>query len=202
MVLSSAQVTMFQLAADNQADRARSAYLRALLRQPAQYFDEHPPEDVVARMSEDTVAMRNGIGSKLGQGIHNLSTFFAAMAVGFFFSWEMTLIMFTNVPVAVAGTMLIEWAGDGLEKALSDANGFAGQAAAQAIAAIRTVSAFGRERTEATRYSKRLGEAQQKGITKQYYFGLGMGMYAREFAGARTGYGSDRHVQSSQFATD
>lgn len=148
LVASYLETTLFMLAADNQVMRAREDYLQALLRQPAEYYDTHPAEAVAGRMAEDTIAMRNGLGAKLGQGLHFGSSCIAGLAVGFYFSWEMTLLMFAMIPIAMVGGFLVEWSGDQLEKKLADAYAYAGQAATEAIAAIRTVAAFGRERTE------------------------------------------------------
>jgi len=177
LVASYLETTLFMLAADNQVMRAGEDYLKALLRQPAEYYDTHPAEGVAGRMAEDTIAMRNGLGAKIGHALHDGATFVFALAAGFYFSWEMSTLMFGLIPVALVGGFLIEWSGDALEKKLADANGYAGQAATEAIAAIRTVAAFGRERTELQRYRRRLQGAEEAGIKKQYYFGLGMGVF-------------------------
>ena len=166
LVASYLETTLFMLAADNQVMRAREDYLKALLRQPTEYYDTHPAEGVAGRMAEDTIAIRAGIGEKLGQGINYLTAAVVGLGVGFYFSWEMTLLMFALIPFAIAGGALIEWSGDGLEKKMAEAYAFAGQAATEAIASVRTVTAFGRERTKLKRYSERLQAAEDAGITK------------------------------------
>jgi len=147
-----------------------------------EYFDTYSAESLAGRMAEDTIAIRNGIGAKLGQGLHFGASCFVGLGVGFYFNWKMTLLIFGVLPLAALGGMLIEWSSDQLEKESSEAYDHAGSAAAAAIGAIRTVIAFGRERTEIKRYSDRLQPAEDAGIRKQSYFGAGNGVFFLMFS--------------------
>jgi len=170
------QYTLLNLAAIRQVKKLREAYLKAMLKQDIAWFDQVGAGALTQRISSDTVIIEEAIGSKFGDMLRFVSTFFSGFIMGFVNGWKMTLVLIAVTPLlAIAGAFLM-WVMSSLSKKGQDAYADAGAIATEVISAIKTVASFGGERKEAERYSVNLDKAAQLGIKRGFLAGLGLGL--------------------------
>lgn len=68
-----------------QANRIRHAYLASVLRQEVAFFDTDTTSGKLLHgLNEDTATIQNGIGEKVGNFVHHVSTVLVGLAIGEF----------------------------------------------------------------------------------------------------------------------
>jgi ATP-binding cassette subfamily B (MDR/TAP) protein 1 len=89
-------------------DRLRAAVMRALLRQDQAYFDT-PRRDLdtlVKLIAEDSEAVHMLWGPALGYKVQIAVNLIAGIAVAFFFSWKLALVMLLLLPVILVAAIV------------------------------------------------------------------------------------------------
>ncbi|KAA0159934.1 hypothetical protein FNF31_04579 [Cafeteria roenbergensis] len=198
-VLSFLEVGLSSVAAERQVARIREQYMRALLRQEMAFYDSQDPGEVASRLTEDTIAIVNGFGEKLGNAVQFIGSFLVGLSVGFARGWDLTLVVLAFIPLLVLPMMVLKTAKEVLERLSGDAYARAGAAASEAISNIRTVVAFNGAGAESRRFNKQLGVAELVTVRGGRVVGMALGMfwlsilcsYAAAFA-----YGASRIRQS------
>ena len=155
----------------------RYQYLRALLYQDIGFHDKNKAGDMASRLAEQSTTMVTGMGNKLGATGHHLGTFVGGLAVGFFFSPELTGVILAFFPGFIIAGSLLEMSGSKYEKRIADAYASANAIASEAITSIKTVIAFSRERSEIKRYEDNLHDAQTQGTNRSAMSGLAWGLF-------------------------
>lgn len=136
------KASLFKVSALRQYARFKQAYLDAVLRQDVSWFDNTNAGEIMARMTTDTTKIAEAMGDKVAILVEALGTFFFGIIVGFYISWELSLVILSLAPVmgilmAVVMKIVQKWMDYDPN---ADAN--AGGLSQQAIGAIKTVSAF------------------------------------------------------------
>jgi ATP-binding cassette subfamily B (MDR/TAP) protein 1 len=176
LVASSLEVGLPMISAERQAARIRKAFLHALLRQPPSWHDLNKDAgEVSSRLSEDVITIQGGMGEKLALGVQYAVTFIAGLAVGFYTSWKLTLVIMASTPLLIGIVVFIKVAITKAEKQGADAYARAGDAATETFSLIRTVCAFGGEDAEVKRYDKFLAVAEMWGVRKGHSMALAVG---------------------------
>ena len=93
------QFALANVSAVRQVRALRSAYVQALLRQDLAWCDAHPPGELAARLTEDTVALEDAIGGKFSLISQSIATFLAGVVLAFSLSWKMSLVLLGFIPV-------------------------------------------------------------------------------------------------------
>jgi ATP-binding cassette subfamily B (MDR/TAP) protein 1 len=169
------QVTCWKLAALNQINRIRQAYIRAILRKDITWFDTRKVAELSAQMDSDCKLIQDGMSDKVSAAIQFLSMFFAGIIVGFTQGWQLTLIIFAVTPLlAIGGALLTKFLGEMSSKS-QKTYGKAGAIASQAIHAMPTVSQCNAQEKEAGKYDEAIKEAQKIGERKSRITGAMMG---------------------------
>ncbi len=83
-----AAVGFFSISSHRQAKRIRVAYLEAILRQEVAYFDANSPGEVATRLTEDTIAIQQGMAEKAGTVVQFLFMAVFGFVLGFARSWQ------------------------------------------------------------------------------------------------------------------
>ncbi|TGZ63862.1 hypothetical protein CRM22_006671 [Opisthorchis felineus] len=171
LVTSFIHALMLRYAAKQQLNRIRLLYFKALLRQEVSWIDRHPIGSLLVKLSHDTYLIEQGIGTKLGEFVQNVSSFISGIIASFALGWKLTLAACATLPFMVAaftlfGVFTRYFAGKQLK-----AYARAGSIAHQALTAIRTVLAFGGEQKELHRYSEELESAKRVGIKRNTALG-------------------------------
>lgn len=121
------------------------------------------------------MVIRDAIGEKLGMLMQFGAMFFSGFAVGFFKTWQLTLVIVAITPLLAAGgfmmmTIMADAVGEGL-----GAYAKAGSIAEETFSMIRTVVSYACEERQAAKYRKELEVAEREGIKKAKFGGLSMG---------------------------
>ncbi|EXJ70002.1 uncharacterized protein A1O5_07075 [Cladophialophora psammophila CBS 110553] len=133
----------FSFAGEAITQRTCEAYLQSIMRQNIAFFDKVGAGEVVSRITGDMNMIQDGISQKLGLTVAGVTTFFAALAVGFVRSWKLTLIMLS---VTVLIILIMGGAGKGMKKyqiQANDAYAVGATVAEEAFTSIRSTTAFG-----------------------------------------------------------
>jgi ATP-binding cassette, subfamily B (MDR/TAP), member 1 len=95
--------------ANSVAMRTKQAYLKAILRQEAAWFDLVNYMELGARMEKETLAINKALGEKFGEYIKSIGTLISGLCVGFAKGWSLALCILIIGPfMAVAGG-LMQW---------------------------------------------------------------------------------------------
>ncbi|GLJ10914.1 hypothetical protein SUGI_0137880 [Cryptomeria japonica] len=151
---------------ERQAARLRRKYLRAVLRQDAQFFDTRGTDtaEVVNVVTNDTLLIQDVLGEKAPFFIKNVTTFIGSYAASFYLSWKLTLVIFPLVillitPGFIYGKILMRLARDTHAQ-----NNKAGTTVEQALSSIRTVYSFVGEHGLIKKYSCVLDTIVKQGL--------------------------------------
>ncbi|CAE7517987.1 ABCB5 [Symbiodinium sp. CCMP2592] len=172
---ASLQGFSFAYFVDSQVKKMRPMYFDAMLHQDVGWFDTHSPGALAGEMTADLEAFHEAFGTKLGVSIMSSSGLITGLAVGFFLSWEIPLLMLATLPLMSAGAFIM---GQAVLDAVQEVQGPYEKAAALAdemLFAIRTVVAFGGEAREIRRYSDAVSSASKGGLRNRIKMGFGMG---------------------------
>ncbi|KAL5111589.1 ATP-dependent translocase ABCB1 [Taenia crassiceps] len=164
------------LSAKRQSRRIRLLLFKHILRQDIAWFDEQSSGNLITKLSYNVDQIEGGIGDRLGNFIQNVTTAIVAAVVSLINGWKLALVSFTMAPFILGAFMTLGFA---LRKYAAKeiiAYERAGSVAAEILASIRTVFAFGCQEKESARYEKELGASAHVFILKCLLMGFGMGM--------------------------
>uniref|UniRef100_A0A914M010 ABC-type xenobiotic transporter n=1 Tax=Meloidogyne incognita TaxID=6306 RepID=A0A914M010_MELIC len=156
--------------------RLRQNYLRAILRQDIAWFDTVQTGNLTARLSDDLERVREGLGDKASLFIQMFAAFISSFVVGFFYSWQMTVVMALFTP-AIALTSA--WMGRmtaSRTQVEQDKYAIAGAIAEETLSSMRTIHSLNAEQQELERYEKALEDGRKTGLLKYLYMALGVGI--------------------------
>lgn len=154
-------------AASRGAANVRRAYMRAMVAQDVSFFDDARAGELSAATSEKVQDVQNGTAKKLGELIQAVCTGIGGLAVGFYFSWKLTLVIMAGVPFLGGATFLLVKATTLLAQA-NPAYEKAGAVATESLAAVRVTSALNAQGPAAERYEAHLGEAERHATRNQW----------------------------------
>ncbi|KAJ8103745.1 P-loop containing nucleoside triphosphate hydrolase protein [Lipomyces tetrasporus] len=161
MILSYIQMSIFIGRGEVLSSRIRENYLRATLKQNIGYFDKLGSGEITTRISSDTLLIQDAISEKVGFIVSNVTTFFAAFALGFALSYKLTFIMM-SVAVFILTTFFIS--SGKMTKYYKLALGgvsTGGTLAEEVLSSVRNVQAFGIQDRLALKYDKFLTISQK-----------------------------------------
>jgi ATP-binding cassette, subfamily B (MDR/TAP), member 1 len=121
---------------------------------------------MAARLTEDTITIATGIGDKLTSTVRFIATFVIGIALGFYHSWAVTLVVFATVPAISILMFRLKVSTERYEAAVAAAYARAGDVVKEALSAVRLVLAFGGVETEVARYDTHLAPAQENSSKK------------------------------------
>ncbi|XP_022715340.1 uncharacterized protein LOC111274727 isoform X5 [Durio zibethinus] len=199
------EITCWRLVGERSAQRIRTKYLRAVLRQDISFFDtEVSTGDIMHGISSDVAQIQEVMGEKMAHFIHHIFTFICGYAVGFLQSWKVSLVVFSVTPLMMFCGIAYKAIYGGLtaeEEVINFTvigNVFsvgllvlvfwfifldlqvsyrgAGTLAEQAISSIRTVFSFVAEDNLAARYAELLAKSVPLGAKIGFAKGAGMGV--------------------------
>eukprot|EP00095_Tigriopus_kingsejongensis_P002534 snap_masked-scaffold344_size201325-processed-gene-0.9 protein:Tk02534 transcript:snap_masked-scaffold344_size201325-processed-gene-0.9-mRNA-1 annotation:"P-glycoprotein" len=174
-VMSYVFVTCLNHAAECQVYRIRGLFLKSVLRQDIGWYDTNQTGDFASRMTEDLNKVQEGMGEKIGMFIFFATIFVASLINAFVHGWELTLVIFSVMPVLVISTAIIAGSQTYLTARELKAYGKAGSVAEEVLSSVRTVVAFGGQSKEVGRFEHNLIFARKAGIMRGMLTGVGGG---------------------------
>ncbi|KAI1711157.1 ABC transporter transmembrane region domain-containing protein [Ditylenchus destructor] len=176
LVTSYIQIACWESMAERIVHSLRQNYMKAMLRQEIAWFDKVQTGNLTARLTDDLERVREGVGDKASLFIQQLAAFVAGFAVGFFYNWQMTLVMVIFTPfLAITNA----WAGKVAAtrtQVEQEKYAVAGAIADETFSSIRTVQAMNGQRQEIERYERALEEGRKTGLLKYMYMGISLGL--------------------------
>eukprot|EP00898_Chlorokybus_atmophyticus_P004111 jgi/Chlat1/4700/Chrsp3S05626 len=205
-IVSYLEVGFWMLTGERQSARIRQKYLQAVLRQDVGYFDtEVNTGSLVSHITGDTITIQDGLGEKVGNFLHHLTTFVTGYSVGFIYAWKLTFVMIAITPlIAFAGSIMAVALTSSAKKG-QEAYAEAGGVAEQSISCIRTVKAFGGEQKAWQSYSDALAKSLQSGKRNAWQSGFGLAFTYFTFYGTcalALWYGSKLIIDDGQTGGD
>jgi ATP-binding cassette, subfamily B (MDR/TAP), member 1 len=94
---------------EHMTQKLRERYLTAILNQNIAFFDKLGAGEITTRITGDMSSIQDGISQKIGLTLTGVSTFFAALIVGFVKNWKLTLIL-TSVVVSMVSLISLSTA--------------------------------------------------------------------------------------------
>jgi ATP-binding cassette subfamily B (MDR/TAP) protein 1 len=165
------QTAIFTRVAVNLTQKIRERYYAALIHQDISFFDHEDQGSLSVSVVETSIVIQDGLGEKLGLAIQFTSAFFLGIGVGFWYSWQLALVLCALVPFMV---ILIGLATKTIQKSAkrsTEAYNSAGGYATEILSSIRTVASLGFEGDTIDKYDDLLKITETAGIT------AGLGRY-------------------------
>ncbi|KAK3410679.1 hypothetical protein EUGRSUZ_J02615 [Eucalyptus grandis] len=171
------QITCWRLVGDRAAQRIRTNYLRAVLRQDIGFFDTQVSTgDIMHGISSDVAQIQEVMGEKMAYFVYHIFAFICGYAVGFFQSWKVSLAVFAVTPLTMFCGIAYKAVYVGLASKEEVSYRRAGSVAEQAVSSIRTVFSFVAEDNLAARYAELLSSLIPIGAKVGFAKGAGIGV--------------------------
>ena len=166
------------------SNRIRTKVLNAILAQDMTFFDTQGSAGALLSILNESVnTMQDGIGEKVSNFAMNICTFIIALVIAFTYSWDMTLVIMSVLPVmAVTGFLisnLISWS----ETKGADAYRKSGGVANETLANMKTIAAFNAQQVMTKNYTAFLDPPKKFQIKQQWASGFVIGMTNMTFFG-------------------
>lgn len=147
LVFNTLQHYYWDVVGENLTKRVREKMLEAVLKMEMAWFDqeENDSSRIAARLSLDANNVRSAIGDRISVIMQNSALMLVACTAGFVLQWRLALVLIGVFPVVVAATVLQKMFMKGFSGDLEAAHAKATQLAGEAVANVRTVSAFNSE---------------------------------------------------------
>jgi ATP-binding cassette subfamily B (MDR/TAP) protein 1 len=168
--------TCITISSNRMTNRIRVKYFEKILRQDIGYFDTNSPGELNSRLFEDVRKISKGLGEKLTITMQASMQFIGGIAIGFYYGWEMTLVIFAFFPLLAGTGYVLMTITTRFTSQELEAYAKAGDISEEVFSSIRTVTAFGGQKEEVRRYSDNLGKAKEVGIKKGSSEGLALGV--------------------------
>ncbi|KAK9235080.1 P-loop containing nucleoside triphosphate hydrolase protein [Lipomyces kononenkoae] len=161
IILSYIEMSVFIGRGDVLSSRIRENYLRATLKQNIGYFDKLGSGEITTRISADTLLIQDAISEKVGFIVSNVTTFFAAFALGFALSYRLTFIMLSVAAFILTTFFISSGKMTKYYKLALGGVSTGGTLAEEVLSSVRNVQAFGIQDRLAMKYDKFLAISQK-----------------------------------------
>ncbi len=182
--LTGVRAYFFTVAGERIVARLRQRLYASLVRQEIAFFDAHRTGELTNRLASDTTVVQSAATVNLSMLLRYLITVLGAVAILFWSSWRLTLVMLALVPLAVVGGLVYGRIVRKLSRRVQDALAQATEVAEETLGGVRTVRAFAREDAETERY--------RAGVDRSYELARKRSLFSAVFGGisAFAGYGA------------
>ncbi|CAK4712602.1 unnamed protein product [Aphanomyces euteiches] len=99
----------FAIAAERQMKKLRCEIFKHIMHQEMAWYDQRNASELASRLAGDTIKMKEGMGTKLGEALRFVCQFIAGYAIGFSYGWNLSLVMYCVMPLlALSLTLLMK----------------------------------------------------------------------------------------------
>ena len=175
LTLSGIGLMSWMLAGERQNICFRREYFRALLRQDISWYDTINPNELTTKIANDTTAIQTAVGEKFASFFYIISMTIAGYAVGFYWSWKLTLILTCSLPPMMFSGGFFGWSVQKGTQEINKSYEKSGGYAEQALNAIRTVVSLTAENKEHKNYVSFLSHTKEAATKWGVMMGIGLG---------------------------
>ena len=161
--------------------RVRTDAFKAILRQPVGWFDASADRTAGAlanRLSADCFLLKALTGERAGLAAAQLAVVVAGLGLALSASWLITLCIFVVIPLTVVPIIIQAKVVMRFAERANAAIAAAGQTATETLLQLRTVSAFGLERSAVERFALELQLPFTQAVRNGVALGIGSGVAA------------------------
>ena len=158
-----ARAYFFTLAGERVVARLRRDLFGSIIQQEVGFFDAQRTGELVNRLASDTGVLQNSVTVNISMALRFTLQAIGCIAVLFYMSWQLSLVMVSIVPVVAIGAALFARTVRSLSKQTQDALAGAAAVAEESLGNVRTVRAFAREESEVKRYGEQVNLAFELG---------------------------------------
>ncbi|KAH9858203.1 P-loop containing nucleoside triphosphate hydrolase protein [Lenzites betulinus] len=154
------------------AKRIRERYFRAVLRQDVAYFDNVGAGEITTRIQGDTHLVQQGISEKVALTVSYVSSFVTGYVVAYVRSWRLALAMTSILPCTIiAATIFGKFIAKTTVASLQY-GAESGTLAEEVISTVRTVHAFGIQRTLFELYNQHVNKSRRVELQSAIWQGV------------------------------
>mmetsp|Transcript_10621 Transcript_10621/g.17848 ORF Transcript_10621/g.17848 Transcript_10621/m.17848 type:complete len:339 (+) Transcript_10621:8-1024(+) len=165
------------------AKRTRIAYLRAILKQEAAWFDLKNYQELSSRISKEILAIQKALGEKFGTLLFALAMCCSGLFFAAFRGWKFTLVVFCGtLTLGISTSLQVKVVQSGYEAQLKAYGQSAGYAE-QALNAIKIVLSFGQQEREVMNYQKHLDGVRKTAMKTHYTNSLAVAFFLSSIFG-------------------
>nr|XP_049707110.1 multidrug resistance protein homolog 49 [Helicoverpa armigera]WRX05965.1 ABCB11 [Helicoverpa armigera] len=175
LTAAAAAVALAQWAAARMVTRMRLQLLRSVISQEIAFFDTNTTMNFATTLTEDMEKFSGGVGEHVAMTANLLGTVVLGAALALAYGWELTLAGLSVVPLSLAIAAVVAKYQTKCSSKEVTAYGTAGRIVEEALAAIRTVRAYGAEEQEVERYTSSLSSAAHFARLRGIWSGAGAG---------------------------
>ncbi|CAK4269751.1 unnamed protein product, partial [Aphanomyces euteiches] len=127
-------------------------------------YDQRNASELASRLAGDTIKMKEGMGTKLGEALRFVCQFIAGYAIGFSYGWNLSLVMCCVMPLlALSLTLLMKRLRDSAVRS-QQVYAAAGAVAEETIGAMRTVASLTGEGRALAKYAQSIAKVETETI--------------------------------------
>ncbi|KAM8710574.1 hypothetical protein ACLKA7_017231 [Drosophila subpalustris] len=152
--------------------RMRREFFKATIRQEIGWHDIAKDQNFAVRITDNMEKIRTGIAENLGHFLTIMCDVAISVIISFVYGWKLALAMFFYIPLTMVVNSVVAHYQSKLTAREQSSYVRASSVVEEVIGAIRTVVAFGGERSESTRYDNLLKPALKAGKWKGAFSGL------------------------------
>ena len=158
-------------AGEHATQKLREEYLAAVLRQNIAFFDKLGAGEITSTITANMDIVQVGISEKVALCITALSTFVAALIVGFVKNWRLSLVLLSVVAAVIlimgsCSVFIVKYS-----KLSLDAYSVGGAIVEEAISSIRTTTAFNSQEKLSNKYKNSLVKSMHWGFRMKVSIG-------------------------------
>ncbi|EDV96507.1 multidrug resistance protein homolog 65 [Drosophila grimshawi] len=152
--------------------RMRREFFRATIRQEIGWHDMSKDQNFAVRITDNMEKIRTGIAENAGHFLTIIFDVAISVIISLAYGWKLALAMFFYIPLTIVVNAMIAHYQSKLTAREQSSYVRASSVVEEVIGAIRTVVAFGGERSESVRYENLLKPALTAGKWKGAFSGL------------------------------
>ncbi|KAG6907876.1 hypothetical protein DXG01_007040 [Tephrocybe rancida] len=159
------------------AKRIRERYLKAVLRQDIQFFDNVGAGEVATRIQTDTHLVQQGISEKVALVVNFGSAFLTGFILAFIRNWRLAFALASMLPcMGITGGLMNKAISKYMQLSLKHvAEG--GSLAEEVISTVRTAQAFGTQTILADIYDGHINESRKVDLKAAVWHGGGLAVF-------------------------
>jgi ATP-binding cassette subfamily B protein len=175
---SAGRFLLFSTAGERVVARLKKRIFERLLEQELAFFDERRTGDLTSSLATDTTVLQSAVSVNLSMLLRNLAMVAGGVAMLFWTSVPLTLVMLAVVPAIALGAVSYGKRVRRLSRQAQDAAAEAAALAEESLSNVRTVRAFASERREVERYATAIDRgydlASRRIATSSVFMGVAM----------------------------
>lgn len=169
------RVFLMTWAGNSIINNLRKRLFSSVIQQEVAFFDKTKTGELVNRLSADTVLVGQSVTQNISDGLRSIAQAIGGLGMMMYVSPKLTLIALCIVPPVTIMSRFYGRFLRGITKQVQDSLADTTQIAEEKISNIRTVRAFGHERTEEDRYNtginKVMNLSYREALVRAAYFG-------------------------------